>query len=181
MPRFEFHLQPYVEGKSIWRRVVTELSADKLYLGELWIELLARAYRLPLSLTTIQESGKAIAAACVFARSRGPLSRRFISLPFSDSGGVERPIVAIPNVMGKLWRRPRGAPLIERLDLGSARLVLASRDTNIFSKLASTGIQDDGNGQRKNRTNAAQILTNAIKIVQKARSRSGAFEDLFAA
>ena len=58
MPRFEFHLQPYGEEKSTWRRVVTESSGDKLYLSELWIELLARAYRLPMSLATIRNPGK---------------------------------------------------------------------------------------------------------------------------
>jgi len=113
MPRFEFHLQPYGEGKSTWRRVVTESLGDKLYLSELWIELLARAYRLPMSLATIQESGKAI-AACVFARSRGPLNRRFISLPFSDSGAlVARDDEAASALLGSLSRDGTGAASYE--------------------------------------------------------------------
>jgi Acetyltransferase (GNAT) domain len=113
MPRFEFHLQPYGEGKSTWRRVVTESLGDKLYLSELWIELLARAYRLPMSLATILESGKAI-AACVFARSRGPLNRRFISLPFSDSGAlVARDDEAASALLGSLSRDGTGAASYE--------------------------------------------------------------------
>jgi GNAT acetyltransferase-like protein len=113
MPRFEFHLQPYGEEKSTWRRVVTESSGDKLYLSGLWIELLARAYRLPMSLATIQESGKAI-AACVFARSRGPLNRRFISLPFSDSGAlVARDDEAASALLGSLSRDGTGVASYE--------------------------------------------------------------------
>jgi hypothetical protein len=113
-PRFEFHLRPYAEAKSTWRRVVTDSSGDKLYLSELWIELLARAYRLPLSLATIQEAGNGIAAACVFARSRGPLKHRFISLPFSDSGTLwARDDEAASALLGSLLRDGTGAASYE--------------------------------------------------------------------
>jgi hypothetical protein len=114
MPRFEFHLQPYREEKSTWRQVVTESSGDQLYLSELWIDLLERAYRFPLSLATIQESGKAIAAACVFARSRGPINRRFISLPFSDSGALlARDDEAASALLASLLRDGTGATSYE--------------------------------------------------------------------
>jgi hypothetical protein len=114
MPRFEFHLQPYREEKSPWRQVVTESSGDQLYLSELWIDLLERAYRFPLSLATIQESGKAIAAACVFARSRGPINRRFISLPFSDSGALlARDDEAASALLASLLRDGTGATSYE--------------------------------------------------------------------
>jgi Acetyltransferase (GNAT) domain len=114
MPRFEFHLQPYREEKSAWRQVVTESSGDQLYLSELWIDLLERAYRFPLSLATIQESGKAIAAACVFARSRGPINRRFISLPFSDSGALlARDDEAASALLASLLRDGTGATSYE--------------------------------------------------------------------
>lgn len=45
---------------------------------------MSRAYKFPLSLVTVDRGAEAV-AGCVLARSHNPFSRRFISLPFSDS------------------------------------------------------------------------------------------------
>jgi Acetyltransferase (GNAT) domain len=76
----ELRLGPYAE--SLWNDLSRTLPGATLYHRDHWIELLTRAYALPLWLATLH-NGDTIVAAGVFARA--PLSGRFISLPFSDT------------------------------------------------------------------------------------------------
>lgn len=75
-------LRPFSEGRALWRDLLEELPGATLYHREPWIQLLERSYALPLWLATLHQDGK-ITSGCVFARA--PLSRRFVSLPFSDT------------------------------------------------------------------------------------------------
>jgi hypothetical protein len=75
-------IQPFEDGRALWRELLNRYPGATLYHSESWIELLRRAHRLSLLLVTLDAGDKPV-AGCVFARA--PLSRRFISLSFSDS------------------------------------------------------------------------------------------------
>lgn len=70
------------EGRNLWDELLDISQTATLYHRNSWIELLRAAYGLSLWLATLHQ-GSSVVAGCVFAR--GPLSRRFTSLPFSDS------------------------------------------------------------------------------------------------
>jgi hypothetical protein len=75
-------LRSFDEDRAVWHELLNTLPGATLYHRDSWIKLLGRAYALPLWLATIYRDGRAVAGG-VFARA--PLSRRFISLPFSDA------------------------------------------------------------------------------------------------
>ena len=76
----ELRLAPYSENS--WRELAKALPGATLYHTDHWIQLLTRAYALPIWLATLDEGDRTVAAG-VFGRA--PLSGRFISLPFSDT------------------------------------------------------------------------------------------------
>jgi hypothetical protein len=79
-------ITPWREGLPIWRAALTSLSGATFYHSELWIEALRASYPLRLEVATLRRDGE-LRAAAVFARSKGILSTRLVSLPFSDCGG----------------------------------------------------------------------------------------------
>ncbi|HJU28664.1 MAG TPA: GNAT family N-acetyltransferase [Candidatus Binataceae bacterium] len=77
-------LQPWSKAWKTWEEALRRFPAATLYHRARWLTLLDRAYSLEPWVATIKREDE-LAAACVFARSRNPLSRiRFVSLPFSD-------------------------------------------------------------------------------------------------
>jgi GNAT acetyltransferase-like protein len=72
------------EGEATWGQLLAATPRSTLYHRSSWIELLSRAYGLSFWLATIHENQK-VRAGCLFARSRNPFKRRFVSLPFSDT------------------------------------------------------------------------------------------------
>jgi hypothetical protein len=74
---------PLEPADARWRHLVQQASGASLYHSERWLTLLARAYRLKLWLFTLERDERPVAGV-VFARSKNPLRRRFVALPFSD-------------------------------------------------------------------------------------------------
>jgi hypothetical protein len=75
-------LRPLSEDLALWHELLNTFPGATLYHRDSWLQLLGRAYGFPLWLATLYQDAR-IVAGCVFARA--PLSRRFISLPFSDT------------------------------------------------------------------------------------------------
>jgi hypothetical protein len=63
--------------------LVASCPRATLYHSAEWLELLHRAYKLPLELAILARNEQ-VEAACIFARSKNPLARRLVSLCFSD-------------------------------------------------------------------------------------------------
>lgn len=80
----QLRLRPFSESRATWRGLLLVCPGATLYHREAWIELLSRAYRLPMWLATLERGGR-VAAGGVFARSPNLFVKRFVSLPFSDS------------------------------------------------------------------------------------------------
>lgn len=78
----EFRLRPFGESRALWDELLNDAPEATLYHRDPWTQLLVRAYGLSLWLATLHE-GSRVVAGCVFARA--PISRRFISLSFSDT------------------------------------------------------------------------------------------------
>jgi hypothetical protein len=77
-------LEPLSAASGVWAEALRRFPGVTLYHRVNWLTLLRRAYGLEPWVAAIEREGE-LAAACVFARSRNPLSRiRFVSLPFSD-------------------------------------------------------------------------------------------------
>jgi hypothetical protein len=81
------------EDRAAWQRLLAGVGSATLYHRDSWVKVLARTYGFQFWLATLHE-GDEIIAGCIFAQPR--LSRRLISLPFSD---------ACPP----LWREPQSA------------------------------------------------------------------------
>jgi hypothetical protein len=79
----DLRVRRFESSRAIWNRLVDFAPNATLYHSDRWLDLLAQSYRLEISLATIERYSE-IRAACVLARSRNPLSIRFVSLPFSD-------------------------------------------------------------------------------------------------
>ena len=75
-------LRSFSEDRALWHALLNTFPGATLYHRDTWIQLLRRAYGLSLWVATLYHDGSVV-AGCVFARA--PLSRRFISLPFSDT------------------------------------------------------------------------------------------------
>lgn len=80
----DMQFRSFSEGEGAWRQLLEAAPGPTLYHRPSWVELLSRAYGLSFWLATIHRNQK-IRAGCVFARSRNPFTRRFVSLPFSDT------------------------------------------------------------------------------------------------
>jgi len=74
---------PFDEGRPIWTEMLTKCTTATLYHQDSWLELLNRTYGFALHLATLEENA-CVVAACILARTKVPLRRRFVSLPFSD-------------------------------------------------------------------------------------------------
>lgn len=83
---FQVFRQPYDDGRSEWASLVANRPDATLYHGERWLESLRRTYRLKLELLSLADAhtGEMLAAG-IFVPSTNILSRRYVSLPFSDS------------------------------------------------------------------------------------------------
>ncbi|HEY2106311.1 MAG TPA: GNAT family N-acetyltransferase [Candidatus Binataceae bacterium] len=78
----QLRLLPFSKGRAGWNELLNSFPEATIYHRDSWLQLLVRAYGLSLWLATLQRSDSVV-AGCVFARA--PLSRRFVSLSFSDS------------------------------------------------------------------------------------------------
>ncbi len=79
-----FSIARWNDALPLWRNALANLSGATLYHSERWIEALRSCYPIDLRVATLHRGGE-LRAACVFARSRGWLTTRLVSLPFSDS------------------------------------------------------------------------------------------------
>lgn len=70
-------------SRDLWEGLQTQLGEPVLYHRLAWLELLHRAYGFDL-LIPMLEGGEGVVAATIFARTKNPFARRFVSLPFSD-------------------------------------------------------------------------------------------------
>ncbi len=80
----DLQFRPFSGAEAIWRQLLEAAPVSTLYHRPSWIELLGRAYGFSFWLATIHQNGK-VRAGCLFARSRNPFRRGFVSLPFSDT------------------------------------------------------------------------------------------------
>jgi hypothetical protein len=80
----DMQFRSFSEGEGEWRQLLEAAPGPTLYHRPCWVELLSRAYGLSFWLATIHRNQK-VRAGCLFARSRNPFTRRFVSLPFSDT------------------------------------------------------------------------------------------------
>src|SRR5579885_533006 len=108
LEKAELRLQPFAEARPLWSRLIKELPGATLYHSEAWLTLLATAYRLPIWIAMLVERGS-VAGAAVF--SRPPLSRRFVSLPFSDACP---PLGRTPEAVHRLLSLLADNPLSKR-------------------------------------------------------------------
>jgi GNAT acetyltransferase-like protein len=79
----DFSVRPFSASRGVWTRLVDSSPGATVYHSDSWLESLTRCYGVRLSLATIVH-GSDVLAGCVLARSKNPLARRSISLPFSD-------------------------------------------------------------------------------------------------
>lgn len=75
---------PFEQAKPLWDTALARFGGVTLYHREPWLRALRRTYRFDLTVAALSESG-AVCAAALFARSRGLLGKRLVSLPFSDA------------------------------------------------------------------------------------------------
>ena len=75
------------DAAPLWRTALTRFSGATLYHREPWLEALRHCYGLNLQMAGLFASGE-LRAAALFARCRGLLGARLVSLPFSDHGEV---------------------------------------------------------------------------------------------
>lgn len=80
-----FAIFPWKDGRGVWRRALAKFPGASLYHREAWLDALLACYGLDLNVAVLHGEGE-LRAACVFANTRGLLSSRMVSLPFSDSG-----------------------------------------------------------------------------------------------
>lgn len=80
---YEFRVRPFAEARQLWRDALACLPGASLYHSEQWLAVLSRSYGMDFWVATVAE-GPSVRAACVLARSKTPLSRHFVTLPFSD-------------------------------------------------------------------------------------------------
>jgi hypothetical protein len=104
-------LRPLSESAQLWEEALRRFGGVTLYHRRPWLALLQRAYGLEPWVAAMKRGGE-LAAACVFARSRNPLSRiRFVSLPFSDQSS---PPAADGGALGDFMRELARAKIASR-------------------------------------------------------------------
>jgi hypothetical protein len=104
-------LRPLSEASELWDEALRRFDGVTLYHRESWLALLQRAYGLEPWVAAMEREGE-LAAACVFARSRNPLSRiRFVSLPFSDQSSL---LAADAGAVGDFMRELARAEIAPR-------------------------------------------------------------------
>ncbi|HUZ92309.1 MAG TPA: GNAT family N-acetyltransferase [Methylocella sp.] len=79
----KFCVRRFAEARELWRDALANLPGASLYHSERWLAVLCRSYKLDLWVATVSES-PSVRSACLLARTKTPLSRRFVALPFSD-------------------------------------------------------------------------------------------------
>jgi hypothetical protein len=77
-------IEPYSADHAAWSQLVDRSPSATLYHHKEWIELLTRCYGFSVFVAGVYRDGDLI-SACALARAKNPFSKRFISLPFSDS------------------------------------------------------------------------------------------------
>ena len=80
----DLQFRPFGKDEATWQKLLEASPNSTLYHRPAWIELLSHAYSFSFWLATIH-CNQNVRAACLFARSRNPFRRRFVSLPFSDT------------------------------------------------------------------------------------------------
>jgi Acetyltransferase (GNAT) domain len=103
-----------------WRELAAASGNATLFHTPAWAQVLRRAYGFRVLAATVENRGKFL-AGCLLARSKNPLQRRVLALPFSDScaplgiddeaiAGLLQGLVADPRVGGELEIRGIEAP-----------------------------------------------------------------------
>lgn len=111
---------PFEEGRAIWTEMRTKCATTTLYHHHSWLELLNRAYGFSLHLVTLEEN-RGVVAACILARTKTPLVRRFVSLPFSDyCPPLSLDDEAAKRLMKALMERAFPAAALEVRGIGAA-------------------------------------------------------------
>lgn len=82
--KYRVALLPFAAARDTWLSLVKSSPRASLYHSERWIDLLSQIYNLCISIAQI-DGADGRRAACVFAKSRNPLRRRMVALPFSDN------------------------------------------------------------------------------------------------
>lgn len=77
-------IEPYSADSDAWSDLVEQHSSATLYHRKEWIELLARCYGFAIFVAGVYRQGELL-SACALARAKNPFSKRFVSLPFSDT------------------------------------------------------------------------------------------------
>jgi hypothetical protein len=77
-------IEPYSTDHVAWSALVDQSFSATLYHRKEWIELLARCYGFSIFVAGVYRRDELL-SACVLARAKNPFSKRFISLPFSDT------------------------------------------------------------------------------------------------
>lgn len=78
-------IEPLHAIRAEWSRFANTCPEATIYQRERWLETLARTYGFDMQAATLREDSGRLAAAALFARSRNLFSRRWTSLPCSDS------------------------------------------------------------------------------------------------
>jgi hypothetical protein len=79
-----FRLESLCASSEKWDTLIRHDPRASLFHSNEWLSFLGQAFGMTLFLATI-ERGSTVVAGVVFARSKNPLSRTLIALPFSDS------------------------------------------------------------------------------------------------
>ncbi len=77
-------IEPYSADRDAWSQLVDQNSSATIYHRKEWIELLERCYGFSIFVAGVYRQGELL-FACALARAKNPFSKRFVSLPFSDT------------------------------------------------------------------------------------------------
>jgi GNAT acetyltransferase-like protein len=100
-------IRPLEQTLDQWRQLVAASGHATLFHTPAWAQVLRRAYGFRVLAATLVRHGKVVAGG-LLARTKNPLARRFVGLPFSDSCaplGIDDDSTA--NLMRMLAAAPR--------------------------------------------------------------------------
>jgi hypothetical protein len=83
VPKLWFTVESFDAARLKWRELIASDARARIYHGERWLEVLARAYGFRFMVAQLRD-GDALSAACVMAETRLPFARGLVALPFSD-------------------------------------------------------------------------------------------------
>jgi hypothetical protein len=78
-------IEPWTTIHEEWSSLVTSCAEATIYQQEPWLTALTRAYGFELTAVTLRDPDGRLDAASLFARGKNPFSRKWTSLPCSDS------------------------------------------------------------------------------------------------